>query len=190
MIWADSAQAFSIGSSVTATNSIRDVDTQVETVFEISAPQTVGPGSEMNQFGGIWNIDFTGNSVLFSINSRFGNVISGDDIYRLTALNFGNPGQNSVTGLKFASVGVVPFLRAPTANLLAGNAFEVIFPQGFAQNLTTIPAGDLAFRIDLTIVELPPTPVPTPVPTPALLPGLMGMGFAAWRKRHANDQDA
>lgn len=65
--------------------------------------------------------------------------------------------------------------------------FEVIFPLGFAQNLNTIPVGDLAFSIDLTIVELPP--VPTPVPTPALLPGLVGMGLAAWRRRRDDAQN-
>jgi hypothetical protein len=185
IVWTDSAQAFSLGSSVTVTNLIKDVDTPAETLFDVSDPKVVGEGLELTQFGGIWNIDFTENSVLFSINSRFGNVVSGDDVYRLKALNFGKPGQKSLTSLKFASTGRVPFLEPPQANPLTGDSFEVIFPLGFAQNLTTIPVGELAFRIDLTIVELPPTPVPTP----ALLPGLVGMGLAAWRRHRIGDQN-
>jgi hypothetical protein len=179
--WADSAQAFSLDSSVTVTNSIRNVDTQLETIFETAGPITVGSSPGLQQFGGIWDITFSNNSVLFSINSRFGNVTSGEDIYRFEVLGFGGPGQSSVTGFKETYLGSVSFLQKPSFGVKTGNLLEVIFPLGFATNLASIPKGNLAFRVDLTVK--PPDPLPTPVPTPALLPGLVGMGLAALRRR-------
>lgn len=189
--WANPVQAFSLGSSVTVTNSIRDVVTKDETVFiDPLNPQTVtvGAGLELEQFGGIWNINLDDNSILFSINSRFGNVTSGDDIYRFLTPDFGGPGQNSLTGFTFVPLGRLGFNQNPVIRVLADDWLEVVFPLGFAQNLTSIPVGDLAFRLDL-VVE-PPTPVPTPIPTPALLPGLVGMGLAVLRKRREGKNQA
>lgn len=178
--WINPAQAFSLGSSVTVTNSIRDIVTNDETVFiDPLNPQTVtvGAGLELEQFGGIWNINLDDNSILFSINSRFGNVTSGDDIYRFLTPDLGGAGQNSLTGFTFVPLGNVGFNQNPVIQVLADDWLEVVFPLGFAQNLTSIPVGDLAFRLDLAVEP------PTPVPTPALLPGLVGMGLAALRNR-------
>jgi hypothetical protein len=178
--WADSAQAFTLDSSVTVTNSIRNVDTQLETIFETAGPITVGSSPGLQQFGGIWDITFSNNSVLFSINSMFGNVVSGDDIYRFKALDFGGLGQSSVTD--FSVTGLAgSFIKDPMVSVKTGNLLEVIFPLGFATNLASIPDGDLAFRVDLKVES--PDPLPTSVPTPALLPGLVGMGLAALRRR-------
>ncbi len=181
--WADSAQAFSLDSSVTVTNTIRNVNTQVETVFRTPQTKTVGSGLELQQFGGIWNINLDENSILFSLNSEIRQVISGDDIYRFKALDFGGLGQSSVTDFNVTYLGKVSFFKNPSFDVKNGNLLEVIFPLGFAANpdLRSIPDGDLAFRVDLTVT--PPDPVPTPVPTPALLPGLVGMGLAALRRR-------
>ncbi len=179
--WADSAQAFSLNSSVRVTNTIRNVDTQEEKVFRTPQTKTVGSGLELQRFGGIWDIDLDANSILFRINSEFRNVTSGDDIYRFEALGVGGPGQSSVTGFKETYLGSVSFLQKPSFGVKTGNLLEVIFPLGFATNLASIPKGDLAFRVDLKVT--PPDPVPTPVPTPALLPGLVDMGLAALRRR-------
>ncbi|WP_017299285.1 PTPA-CTERM sorting domain-containing protein [Nodosilinea nodulosa] len=188
-VWLSPAQAFSLGSSVTVTNSIRDVNTQQETVFvDPLNPQTVtvGAGLELEQFGGIWNIDLNNNSILFSVNSRFGNVTSGDDIYRFLTPDFGGPGQNSLTGFTFVPLGNLGFDQNPAITVLANNWLEVVFPLGFTdQDLTKLSGQDLAFRIDLTVE--PPTPIPSPVPTPALLPGLVGLGLAVLSKKREGD---
>jgi hypothetical protein len=181
-IWADSAQAFSLGSSVVATNTIKRVNTQgqaEEIIFETSPPKTVGSEIELIQFGGIWDIDLTGSSVSFAINSRFGEVVSGDDIYRLEALNFGSLGQSSVKGFNLVYLGNPVFNegKGPVLKLTRGKVLEVLFPLGFAQNLNLIPRENLSFRIDLDVEP------PTSVPTPALLPGLVGMGLAVLRRR-------
>jgi hypothetical protein len=89
----------------------------------------------------------------------------------------GKPGQNLLTGFTVVPLGRLAFNQNPIINLLAGNELEVIFPLGFAQNLASIPDGDLAFRINVTVDE------PAPIPTPALLPGLVGMGLAVLRQR-------
>ena len=177
VIWVDSAQAFSLGSPVTVTNTLLPISGPPEVPYQ--GPQTVivGPGLELEQFGDIWDIDLGNNSILFSINSRIGNVVSGDDIYRFLAPNLGKPGQNLLTGFTVVPLGRLAFNQNPTINLLAGNELEVIFPLGFAQNLASIPDGDLAFRINVTVDE------PAPIPTPALLPGLVGMGLAVLRQR-------
>ncbi|PSN14606.1 hypothetical protein C7293_10865 [filamentous cyanobacterium CCT1] len=182
IVWPNSAQAFSLGRSVTATNTIKMVDTQEEKIFEAPRTVTVGSGLELEQFGGIWDINLNNNSILFSINSRFGNVTSGDDIYRFMAPNFGGPGQKLLVGANPLFLGKVDFKIRPTITVLSGNWLEVVFPLTFAQDLASIPDGDLSFRIDLKVQE------PTPVPTPALLPGLMGMGLAALRKRCKDSQ--
>ncbi|MGB3136682.1 MAG: PTPA-CTERM sorting domain-containing protein [Nodosilinea sp.] len=186
--WASSAQAFALRSSVTATNSIRDVNTQEEAIFvDPLNPQTVtvGPQLELKQFGGVWNIDFDDNSILFSINSRFGNVASGDDIYRFLTPNLGGRRQKTLVGFTAASVGIASFDITPEVDVLAGNWLEVVFPQRFfeAGGLNSIPNGNLAFRIDLMVEDA------TAVPTPALLPGLVGMGLAALRKGRQDRAD-
>lgn len=188
MLWTDAAQAFSLGSSVVAINSIKTVNTQGQTkeiIFETSLPITVGSGTELVQFGGIWDIDFTGSSVSFAINSRFSSVVSGDDVYRLEALNFGGPGQRSVKGFNLVYLGNPVFEKdkGPVLKLTGGNILEVLFPLGFAQDLNLIPRENLSFRIDLAIEP------PTSVPTPALLPGLVGMGLAVLRKQRRAERD-
>ncbi|MFQ4135397.1 PTPA-CTERM sorting domain-containing protein [Nodosilinea sp. PGN35] len=154
---------------------------------------TVGSGVELTQFGGVWDIDLSANSILFDLNSVFGNVTSGNDVYRFRALNFGQPGQSLVTSFAVTALGDFAFRIPPIVNLIGGNEIEVIFPRGFAfpipgpneprdpnaPNLTTV---DLGLRIDLVTA-------PAQIPTPALLPGLMGMGLAAWRRHRRDDQD-
>jgi len=152
-----------------------------------SGPITVGSSPSLQQFGGIWDITLSDNSVLFSINSRFGNVVSGDDIYRFKALDFGGLGQSSVTGFNVPDLPDL-FIKDPIVAVKTGNLLEVIFPLGFATNLASIPDGDLAFRVNLTVK--PPDPSPTPVPTPALLPGLVGLGLAALRRQQDGDRAA
>lgn len=181
--WADSAQAFSLNSSVRVTNTIRNVDTQEEKVFRTPQTKTVGSGLELQRFGGIWDIDLDANSILFRINSEFRNVTSGDDIYRFEALYFGGLGQSSLMGFNVPDLPDL-FIKDPIVAVKTDNLLEVIFPSEFVAkdlDLTSIPGGDLAFRVDLKVT--PPDPVPTPVPTPALLPGLVGMGLAALRRR-------
>lgn len=184
--WTDSAQAFSLGSSVSAINSIKTVSTPVEIIFfDESEPKEVGPGLELPQFGGIWDIDLSKNAVLFNLNSRFGNVVSGDDVYTLKALTFGGPGQSAATDFSVTYLGDRAFNQNPVFDLIGGDTLEVVFPLGFAQNLTLIPQGELAFRVDLTVEQIPSASIPTP----ALLPGLVGMGLAALRQqRKANNQ--
>ena len=189
MISADSAQAFSLGKTVTVTNLLDKGDLDPEIFQGPTDVVVVGSDIELKQFGGIWDIDLGDNSISFSLNSRFGNVTSGKDIYRFLAPGFGQPGQNSVTGFEVTPLaGGLAFGEGkdPVVKLLTGNWIDAVFPLGFAPgdspDLTSIP-GKLGFSIDLTVE-------PIPIPTPALLPGLMGMGLAAWRKRRGGgDQD-
>ncbi len=189
MIWADSVQAFSLGNTVTVTNLLDKNDLDPEIFQGPTDVVVVGSDIELEQFGGIWDIDLGDNSISFTLNSLFGNVTSGKDIYRFLAPSFGQPGQNSVTGFEVTPLaGSLAFREGknPVVELLAGNRIDVVFPLGFAPgdapNLTSI-SGQLGFKIDLTVE-------PIPIPTPALLPGLVGMGLAAWRKRRGGDQDA
>ncbi len=189
MILADSAQAFSLGNTVTVTNLLDKDDLDPEIFQGPTDVVVVGSDIELEQFGGIWDIDLGDNSISFSLNSRFGNVTSGKDIYRFLAPGFGRPGQNSVTGFDVTPLkGGLAFRegKGPMVKLLTGNWIDVVFPVGFAPgdspNLTLIP-GQLGFNIDLTVE-------PIPIPTPALLPGLVGMGLAAWRKRHSDNQNS
>lgn len=227
MVWADSAQAFSLNSTVIVENLLRDPnDPNLETRdISFQGPTTVvvsqdlskllnrSPGEssggnkpginispnetdqspELLQFGGIWDIDLGDNFIAFDLNSVFGNVESGDDVYRFYAPKFGKSGQKIVTDFTVTTLGSFAFRIPPIVNLTDGNEIEVIFPLEFvfptlgpnetrdpnAPNLTTV---DLGVRIDL-ITE------PIPIPTPALLPGLVGMGLAAWRRRRGGDQD-
>ncbi|MEA5449047.1 PTPA-CTERM sorting domain-containing protein [Leptolyngbya sp. CCNP1308] len=197
MIWADSAQAFSIGSRVTVENYLIDATTGKENVFQGPIPVEVIAGQEPDlfQFGGIWDIDLIADltkpstsSILFDLNSIFGNVESGHDVYSFV-------GQRAIKSIELTTLGSSTFLIPPTINRLGSNGFEVIFSQGFAfpipdpsippnpeaPNLTD-PDTDLGVRISLVLE-------PAPVPTPALLPGLVGMGLAAWRRRRSGDQN-
>lgn len=189
MIWADSARAFSLGSTVTVTNLLNKKDLGTE-IFQGPTNVVVVESDvvELERFGGIWDIDLGDKSISFTLNSRFGNVTSGEDIYRFLAPSFGQQGRNSVTGFEVTTLQDSLAFREgkdPVIKLLAGNWIDVVFPVGFAPgntpDLTSIP-GQLGFTIALTVE-------PTPVPTPALLPGLVGMGLAAWRRRRDDDQD-
>lgn len=190
IVLADSAQAFSLDETVTITNLLDKSELDPE-IFQGPTDVVVVDLEEveLEQFGGIWDIDLDENSISFTLNSRFRNVISGKDIYRFLAPNFGQPGQNSVIGFEVTpSEGSLAFRegKAPVIELRTGNWIDVVFPVGFAPvdapDLRAIP-GQLGFKINLTVE-------PTPVPTPGLLPGLMGMGFAAWRRRRGRDQNA
>lgn len=184
VVWADSAQAFSLGKTVTVTN-LLDKNDLDPTIFQGPTDiAVVGAAVELEQFGGIWDIDLGEHSISFTLNSLFSNVASGQDIYRFKAPGFGLPGQNSVTGFTVTPLpGSLAFGQNPVITLVAANWIDVVFPLGFAPgnepNLTLIP-GQLGFKIDLAVE---PTPVPRPVPTPALLPGLVGMGLAILRQR-------
>lgn len=187
MIWADSAQAFSLGKTVTVTNLLDKNDLDPEIFQGPTDVAVVGAAVELTQFGGIWDIDLGDNSIAFTLNSRFSNVASGNDIYRFKAPDFGLPGQNSVTGFTVTPLpGSLAFGTNPVITRVANNWIDVVFPLGFAPDnepdLTLIP-GQLGFKIDLAVE---PTPVPTPVPTPALLPGLVGLGLAVLRQRRGN----
>ncbi|MBD2231067.1 PTPA-CTERM sorting domain-containing protein [Phormidium tenue] len=189
IVWADSAQAFSLGKTVTVTNLLDKDDLDPEIFQGPTDVAVVGSEVELEQFGGIWDIDLGDNSILFVLNSRFSNVASGQDIYRFKAPDFGLPGQKSVTGFTVTPLlGSLVFGKAPMITQVANNWIDVVFPLGFAPDnvtdLTQIP-GKLGFKIDLTVE---PTPEPTPVPTPALLPGLVGMGLAILRQRREDDQ--
>lgn len=211
-VWADSAQAFSLHSTVVVENflrvetlvegepTLRDIPFQEPTIAEVvrvrPSPllsQRRGQSSGNNkpdidispngdnqepslmQFGGIWDIYLYGNSVWFDLNSRFGNVTSGQDVYVFLAPDL----DGSIQKIVATSTGKSPFEQSPVVNLLKRNKFEVVFPLGFAPgdspNLTAIP-GDLRLQIDLVVD-------PTPVPSPALLPGLIGMALAALCQR-------
>lgn len=189
IVWTDAAHAFSLGRSVQVTNVLRD-DKGKENPFDPSkfptfnlppnpSIVTVGTGLEVNQAGGIWDLDLANYSIEFRIDSIFGNLVSGDDIYRFIDVD-NRPSRYSIVGFTAVPLGSQSFLTPPEINLLGRNGIEVLFPKGFARDLNKIPDGDLAFRIDL-IVE------PTQVPTPALLPGLVGVGVATWRRLRCND---
>ncbi len=192
IIWADSAQAFSLHSPVTVTNVLIDPATGDETDFGDPIDVRVGSGVELTRFGGVWDIDLGDNSIAFDLNSIFGNVISGNDVYRFSAPKFGKPGQSIVTDFTVTALGSFAFRIFPIVKLMNGNEIEVIFPLEFAfpildpneprdpnaPNLTTV---DLGLRIDLTTES-----TPVPIPTPTLLPGLVGMGLAAWRNRRGD----
>lgn len=198
MVWADSAQAFSIGSTVTVENYLINATTGKEDVFQGPTDIKVVEGQEPNlvQFGGIWDIDLDGGqdsaSIFFDVNSVFGNVTTGHDVYSFIAPKFGQPGQRAISSITLTSLGSSTFLIFPTINRLGNNGFEVIFSQGFAfpipepnvppdPNAPNLTTADLRLRIDLVLE-------PVPVPTPALLPGLLSMGLAAWRRRRDGDQ--
>ncbi len=212
-VWADSAQAFSLGSPVTVQNYLRvpdptnpnsatrDISFQGPTAVVVSrdlsellsrSPVRSSGGNkpdidisngdnqapDLMQFGGIWDIDLGHNSILLKLNSRFGNVVSGDDVYVFMAPDL----NGSIKTVTATPTGRLDFAQLPMPNLLTRNQFEIVFPLGFAPgdspNLTAIP-GELELRIDLVID-------PTPVPSPVLLPGLVGMGLAVLRGRRSD----
>lgn len=188
VVWTDSAQAFSLGNTVTVTNLLDKGDLGTDIFQGPTDVVVVEPSLELNQFGGIWDIDLDNNSISFTLNSRFGNVTSGNDIYRFIAPSFGQPGQNIVTGFTFTPLqGSLAFRENPVISLLAGNQIDVVFPKGFAPgdepDLTDIP-GQLGFTVNLDVAS-----TPTPIPTPALLPGLFGIGLAVWRRRTSDRAD-
>lgn len=188
VVWTDSAQAFSLGETVTATNLLDKGDLGTDIFQGPTDTVVVNATTELQKFGGIWDIDLADNSISFILNSDFGNVVSGTDIYRFVALGFGQPGKNSVTSFSVMPLeGTVAFNKDPIITLKSGNWIDVAFPLLFAPgnepDLTSIP-GQLGFRVDL-LVE----PTPKAVPTPVLLPGLLGMGFAAWRRRNGDRTD-
>jgi hypothetical protein len=190
--WADSAQAFSLNSEVIVTNFLDKGELGRDIFQGPTEDLKVEDGTELTQFGGIWDIDLSNGSILFTLNSLFSNVASGNDVYRFQAPNFGRIGQDSVVGFQmFRSDGFsTDKSKMPFVVLKSGNELEVIFPIGFAPGGLTPPVPSqpngsepfqpLKLQVDLTIE-------PTPVPTPALLPGLLGMGLAILRRRCQHD---
>ncbi|HSM81068.1 MAG TPA: PTPA-CTERM sorting domain-containing protein [Nodosilinea sp.] len=187
--WQGPASAFSIGSTVTVENFLKNATTLKEDSFqgpvdvtvieEIEASQT----AELSEFGGIWDIDLDDHSILFTLNSKFRNVVSGDDIYRFDVVNYVGTLPSLKFDLQVTLLGPRTFNRAPVVALGADNrSLEVIFPRLFgpqdAPDLRDID-GQLGLRIDL--IERP-----VAVPTPALLPGLVGLGLAALRRQRQN----
>lgn len=200
IVWTDSAQAFSLGNTVTVENFLVGSEFIDPTSPELIDPNSparipytgnlpiqqgptpaivVTPGQELSSFGGIWDIDLGDNSISFKLNSLFGNVTTGNDVYFFTAPGFGQPGQKRVTGVTANFQNSLAFRRVPIIGVQEGNKIVVIFPTGFAPadqpDLTQIP-GALSFQLALEVEA-------TPVPTPALLPGLVGMGLAVLRQR-------
>ncbi|MBE9138307.1 PTPA-CTERM sorting domain-containing protein [Nodosilinea sp. LEGE 07088] len=140
----------------------------------------VTPGLELVQFGGIWDIDLDDNAISFSLNSIFGNVESGNDIYRFEAPNLYQPGQLPTINI-FSFAAFSPD-NSPFARFTGSNKLEVVFPLGFAPEGLIPPQPDTPLAITTTL------PVqPFVVPTPALLPGLIGMGLTIWRKQRRDD---
>jgi hypothetical protein len=196
--WTDSALAFSLNSSVTTQNFLRERGTlkiipfSTDSGIQFERGPTnivVGPGIELTKFGGIWDIDLSPASILFTLTQQplFSNVSSGDDVYRFLALDFGRIGQDSVVDFDvFLSDGFsTEVTKKPFVTLRGGNQLDVTFPVGFAPG-GLLPSSvedrlfqTLKLRIDLTIE-------PTPIPTPALLPGLLGMGLAVLRKQRGD----
>lgn len=186
IVWTDSAQAFSLNSTVSVDNVLREPGTTNGipytggVIFDRGPTDiVVGSGRELKQFGGLWDIDLDEASIRFTLTNQvqFNNVTSGDDVYSFLAPGFGGSGQNFLAGFTFVPLGSSAFNKNPMIKILAGNQLEVMFPLGFAQDLALIPLGGLDFKVDLMIQE------PTPIPTPALLPGLVGMGLAVLRNR-------
>lgn len=184
VVWAAPAHAFSLGSTVTVQNFLRDSTTLKENAFQGPANVAVIQGQEpqLVQFGGIWNIDLGNNSISFTLNSKFGNVVSGDDVYRFSTSDFGQLSQ--LTKIEIFSYANFSADKRPFAKFRSVNELEVIFPLGFA------PDGLLPPQPGSTpglVTQLPIEPYA--IPTPALLPGLLGMGLAVLRKQHRDDKD-
>lgn len=186
VVWPDPAWAFSLGSSVTASNNLKYIDEKGEAVlipFEESGPFEVRAGVELQQFGGIWDIDFGDNALLFTLNSKFGNVVTGDDVYRFLspALDqMGQPPTISLLSFTDFSPDNRPFARFRRADVL-----EVVFPLGFAPKGLLPPQTGSTPQIR---TELPVKPYA--VPTPAFLSGLLGMVLAVLRRHGICDDDS
>ncbi|PSR19618.1 hypothetical protein C8255_01125 [filamentous cyanobacterium CCP3] len=185
IVWTDAAHAFSLGSKVTVTNLLKTVDDEGNEQFKIfektSDPVTVGVQKELTQFGGIWDIDFDSNSISLTLNSKFRNVVSGDDVYRFLSSDFDQTGpMPTVSIFSFEN-----FSYQPLARFRSANELEVVFPLGFAPNgLLPPPQGSIPnFKTELSVE-------PYAVPTPALLLGLIGIGLAALRKHRNGDNDS
>ncbi|MGB3202160.1 MAG: PTPA-CTERM sorting domain-containing protein [Nodosilinea sp.] len=190
VLWPNSAQAFSL-KKVSVENLLRDPEILPLKEIGFQGPVDVtviqGQEPELIRFGGIWDVDLGESSIYFDLNSVFGNVESGDDVYKFKVLNSSGFGRRVITGALLTTGGSFTFQKTPVFNLLSGNKFEIVFPLEFAfpvpapnaprdpraSNLTNV---DLTLRVDL-ITE------PVPVPTPALLPGLVGMGLSVLYKR-------
>lgn len=176
--WTDSAHAFSLGSEVTVENFLRNTITNKEVGFQGPTVERVVDGQEprLVQFGGIWDINLGNNSITFTLNSAFENVISGDDVYSFTSSALDSTNQlPTITILSFTEFSAK---NRPFARLTSRDELEVVFPLGFAPGglLTPTEVSRPTFSTDLTVK-------PYAVPTPALLPGLVSMGLAVLRKR-------
>jgi MYXO-CTERM domain-containing protein len=183
VVWTDSAQAFSLGSTVTVENFVINPNTSErvpytgdEDIEQGPVDVLVSPGQELTQFGGIWDIDLGDSAISFSLNSIFGNVESGNDIYRFIVSDFGGVDHYSLVGATVNTFGNFSADKLPFAIIQAGNQLDIVFPLGFAPGNFTEMSGELGLDIALDIQS-------TPVPTPALLPGLVGLGLAALRQR-------
>lgn len=188
--WTDSAQAFSVTSQVTVENFLRDPQTSARIPYTGTVPIVQGPvtvsvdssGPELLQFGGIWDIDLGDNFILFTLNSAFENVRSGDDVYSFQSADLDQMG--NFPAIEILSFTAFSSNNRPFARFIGSNKLEVIFPRGFAPEGLLAPedVSKPTFTTNLPVE-------PYTVPTPALLPGLVGMGLAVWRRRNSDRTD-
>ncbi|WP_035987217.1 PTPA-CTERM sorting domain-containing protein [Leptolyngbya sp. KIOST-1] len=197
-VWANSAQAFSLGSPVIVENFLVDSDNpSIRIPYEGTIPIVQGPTRvvvtppnpdsneptiELKQFGGIWDIDLDDNFISFSLNSLFTNVSTGTDVYR-----FIGPNTGKIPTIKIFSF--TPFSskenERPYARFTAGEQLRVdlVFPRLFAPG-GLLPPEPGSTPMFVTNVQVEPHAIPTP----ALLPGLVGMGLAALRKQRGEKE--
>jgi hypothetical protein len=127
----------------------------------------------------------------FTFNESLVNPTAGFQTVPVTAATFNILGQTFNQDQSNGGVVVDYFINTPGGRPeFAGLAFEInpdLFPAGFP--LISVNTNDSQFNIlDSSLNLSSGTVTYTPaavVPTPALLPGLVGLGFAAIRKRQA-----
>jgi hypothetical protein len=220
IVWTDSAQAFSLGSTVTVENFLRIPGTNTKIPYVPDpprlpvinqGPQDVKVGSDptLTEFGGIWDIALSNGLISFSLNSPvFTNVTSGEDVYQFQISDFGPAGPFSLLKDKNKDKFLVTFCdscidsNVPTSSSAVSTgppcfqAGYLPFVQVKSDNQLdvifpwTFAAGDFTKGPGSLKVFIAVDVSPTPVPTPALLPGLVGMGLAALRKRRQDSQPA
>lgn len=185
-VWVSPAEAFSLGSTIDVTNTLAGKEFQTApnvVVTEGSEPALLTGVSPSFGFGDMWNIDLDNHSILFSLNSKFAALDTGNDVYKFKVINYVGVLPSSKFRVKVTQLGKYTFGKEPTIVVADDNrSLDVIFQPRFnpqnAPFLKDIPGG-LKFKVDL---------IPVAVPSPALLPGLVGLGVAALRKRRQDSR--